>query len=103
MLPAIFLLTIVIALAIFLSGRKSKPYPPGSMKTEPYACGEKVTPEEVHVDLNRFLVFAVYFLIFDLLAFTIATSFFDLGLAPVIYSLVVLMSITMLAFMRRRG
>ncbi len=57
--------------------------------------------EELHVDLERFLVFAVYFLIFDVLAFTMATSFFTLGLAPIAYSLIVLGAVVMLIASKR--
>lgn len=57
--------------------------------------------QELRVDLERFLVFAVYFLIFDVLVFTMATSFFNLGLAPATYSLIVLAAVAMLIISRR--
>ncbi|MCD6504720.1 NADH-quinone oxidoreductase subunit A, partial [Candidatus Bathyarchaeota archaeon] len=44
-------------------------------KSAPYACGEDLPAEELKVNLERFFVFAVYFLIFDVLAFILATSF----------------------------
>ena len=54
------------------------------------------------MDLERFLVFAVYFLIFDVLAFVVATSSYATGLAPIVYSLVVLTAAAMLIFSRRK-
>jgi NADH:ubiquinone oxidoreductase subunit 3 (subunit A) len=102
LLPAIFGISILIALVIYFAGRHSKSFPEGSMKTAPYACGENMPAQEMRVDLNRFLIFAVYFLIFDVLAFTMATSYDNLGVMPVVYSLVLLMSVAMLVFTRRR-
>jgi NADH:ubiquinone oxidoreductase subunit 3 (subunit A) len=103
LLPIIFGISLAIASAIYLvSGRISaRGGSPNTGKTAPYACGEDLPAEEVKVDLERFLVFAVYFLVFDVLAFVIATSFFSVGLVPIAYSLVVLMAVGMLVLSRR--
>lgn len=103
LLPVIFSVSLILALVIYFAGRHAKAYPEGSVKGEPYACGEIMPAQESRVDMERFLIFAVYFLIFDVLAFTMATSFYNLGLAPVLYSLVVLTSVAMLIFMRRNA
>jgi NADH:ubiquinone oxidoreductase subunit 3 (subunit A) len=70
-------------------------------KTAPYACGEDLPAEELKFDMDRFFIFAVYFLIFDVFAFILATSFNSLGLIPVAYTLVVLMAVLMLLAVRR--
>jgi hypothetical protein len=56
---------------------------------------------ELTVDLERLLIFAVYFLIFGVLGFVLATSFTTIGLIPTAYSLVVLMAVSMLILLRR--
>jgi NADH:ubiquinone oxidoreductase subunit 3 (subunit A) len=103
LLPAAFGVSLVLALAIYwIGGRIGAKGDLGKTgKTEPYACGEELPVQDLRVDLERFLVFAVYFLIFDVLAFVLATSFYALGVAPITYSLVVLVAVAMLVFSRR--
>jgi len=111
LLPAIFGVAIVAGLVIYWLGGRISPKNVVSTvgKTAPYACGEDLPAEEMKVDLERFLVFAVYFLIFDVFAFLIATSFYTSGLTsffttgfiPVFYSLIVLVSVAMLILSRR--
>jgi len=102
-LPIIFTLSIVIVLLIYWFGGKTAAK--GSLKTThgkkaTYACGEDFPVEEVRVDLERFFVFAVYFLIFDVLAFILATSFYTTGLIPIVYSLIVLAAVATLLLVR---
>jgi len=105
LLPAIFGVAIVVGLMIYWVGGKISPKNVVSTvgKTAPYACGEDLPAEEMKVDLERFLVFAVYFLIFDVFAFLIATTLYTTGFVPVavVYSLVVLISVAMLVISRR--
>ena len=103
LLPAIFGVALFAALVIYwLGGRISPKNVAQSVgKTAPYACGEDMPAEEMKVDLERFLVFAVYFLIFDVFAFLMATSFYATGFVPVVYSLIVLISVAMLILSRR--
>jgi NADH:ubiquinone oxidoreductase subunit 3 (subunit A) len=98
LLPAIFGVALVAALVIYwLGGRISPKNAVQTVgKTAPYACGEDMPAEEMKVDLERFLVFAVYFLIFDVFAFLVVTSFYTGGFVPVFYSLIVLISVAML-------
>ncbi len=102
-LPLVFGVSLVIAIVIYVIGGKISPKGKDSVgKTAPYSCGEEAPIGEVKMDLERFLTFAVYFLIFDVLAFVTVTSFYSLGLIPVAYSLVVLMAVAMLVFARKR-
>jgi len=105
LLPAIFGVAIVAGLMIYWVGGKISPKQVASTagKTAPYACGEDLPAEEMKVDLERFLVFAVYFLIFDVFAFIIATSLYTTVFVPVaaVYSLIVLVSVAMLVISRR--
>jgi NADH:ubiquinone oxidoreductase subunit 3 (subunit A) len=102
LLPAVFSVALVVALMLYWLGGRISPRNLSQTvgKTAPYACGEDMPAEEMKVDLERFLVFAVYFLIFDIFAFFIATSY-AIGVVPVVFSLIVLMSIGMLILSRR--
>jgi NADH:ubiquinone oxidoreductase subunit 3 (subunit A) len=103
LLPIVFGVSLLVAIVIYIVGRKIAPKGQNiAGKTAPYACGEDITVKEVKVDLERFLTFAVYFLIFDVLAFVTVTSFYNMGMMPIIYSLVVLMAVAMLIFARRK-
>ena len=103
LLPIVFGVSLLVAIVIYLVGQQISPRGQNvAGKTAPYACGEEITVKEVKVDLERFLTFAVYFLIFDVLAFVMVTSFYNIGIMPIIYSLVVLMAVAMLIFSRRK-
>ena len=103
-LPLVFGVSLLAALIIYMIGgkisAKGSQNAPG--KTAPYACGEDTPLEEVKIGLERFLTFAVYFLIFDIFAFVTVTSFYTTGLMPIAYSLIVLMAVAMLIFSKRR-
>jgi NADH:ubiquinone oxidoreductase subunit 3 (subunit A) len=101
-LPLVFGVAIAVAFLLYwVGGRISMKSPPNPGKTAPYACGEDLPVEESKIDLEKFLIFAVYFLIFDVLAFVISTSFYGAGLAPVAYSLIISMAVVMLILSRR--
>ena len=102
-LPVVFGVSLLFALVIFLIGKRIAPKGQNVKdKTAPYACGENITVGEVKVDLERFLTFAVYFLIFDVVAFVMVTSFYNLGVIPVIYLLVVSVAFATLVFSRKK-
>ena len=102
-LPLVFGISLLVAFMIYLVGGKISPKSMNSPgKNAPYACGENEALPEVKVGLERFLSFAVYFLIFDIFAFVMVTAFYTLGLMPMIYALVVLMAVAMLVVGKRR-
>lgn len=102
-LIAVFALSLTIVLLIFWVGGRAtlKGGTKTAGKTEPYACGEEMPAEESRVDLEKFLIFAVNFLIFDILAFILATSFYTTGLMPVAYISIVLVAVAVLMYSRR--
>ncbi len=65
-------------------------------KVAPYASGEDLPAHKFQVDVEGFLVYAVYFLIFDILAFILATSFSTPSYFPTLYALIVLMAVVIL-------
>ena len=103
-LPFIFFLSIVVGLILYFvgwmigaKGEKTEG------KVAPYACGEDLLPLKLQVNVERFLIYAVYFLVFDILAFILATSLNTPGPFPVIYALIVLMAVVILLPLLRRG
>jgi NADH:ubiquinone oxidoreductase subunit 3 (subunit A) len=102
-LPFIFLLSLLIALILYLVGKKVGAKGKQSTdKVVPYTGGEDLPARKLQVDVERFLIYAVYFLIFDILAFTLATSLNTPGLFQALYAIIVLMAVAiLLPFWRR--
>ena len=100
-----FVSSLLIALIIYWIGGKmfAKPKRISKEKGISYACGEN-PPEvrEVRINLERFFLFTVYFLIFDVFAFMIAISRFASWIYPVVYSIIVLLAVSVLLIARRR-
>ncbi|MGE5555705.1 MAG: NADH-quinone oxidoreductase subunit A [Methanocella sp.] len=96
-LPLVFGVSLAAAVIIYrVGGRISAKGNQSEGKTAAYSCGEQGPTKDVKMDLERFLTYAVYFLIFDILAFVTMTSFYASGFLPVIYSLIVLTAVGML-------
>jgi NADH:ubiquinone oxidoreductase subunit 3 (subunit A) len=102
-LPLVFGVSLVAALIIYrIGGRISPKSNQTKEKNASYSCGEQAPVKEAKLDVERFLTFAVYFLIFDVLAFVTMTSFYAADFLPVVYSLIVLIAVGMLVFARKR-
>lgn len=103
-LPFIFFISLLVGLTLYWVGGRIGAKGEKSMdKLAPYACGEDLPPLKPQVDVERFLIYAVYFLIFDILAFILATSLSTPGLFPTIYATIVMMAIIILLPLWRRG
>jgi len=94
LLFVIFILSFTLGLAIYVFGGRFSAKGGGEKgaKSVPYACGEN-PPEETRINLERFFVFTVFFLIFDVFAFIIAVSSSAYWIFPLFYSLITLMAI----------
>jgi NADH:ubiquinone oxidoreductase subunit 3 (subunit A) len=102
-LPIVFAISLLSALVIYwIGGRLAPQSVAGAAKKAPYNCGEQGSVKEAKLNLERFLTFAVYFLIFDVLAFVTMTSFYATDYLPVMYSLIVLTAVGMLVFARKK-
>jgi len=103
-LPFIFVISILAGFVIYLIGWIVAAKGEKTVgKVAPYACGEELPPRKFQVDVEEFLIYAVYFLIFDIFAFTLATSLSTPGFFPAVYAIIVLMAVMILAPLRRRG
>ncbi|NLF89282.1 NAD(P)H-quinone oxidoreductase subunit 3 [Candidatus Bathyarchaeota archaeon] len=103
-LPIVFGVSLAVALIIYwIGGRLAPKSIQGTDKNAPYSCGEHGPVKEAKLNSERFLTYAVYFLIFDVFAFAAMTSFYAGGFLPVIYALVVLTAVGMLIFARKNS
>jgi NADH:ubiquinone oxidoreductase subunit 3 (subunit A) len=101
-LPIVFAIALIVTLLIYYAGGRLAPKSSQSIgKNAAYNCGEAGSPKEAKLDLERFLTYAIYFLIFDVVAFVTMTSYYATDYLPVVYSLVVLASVGMLVFARK--
>ena len=102
-LPFIFVVSILMGLIIYFIGWKvAAKGEKTAGKVAPYACGEELPPRKFQVDVEEFFIYAVYFLIFDIFAFTLVTSLSTPGYFPTVYALIVLMAVAILAPLWRR-
>lgn len=68
-------LALAVALFIMAIGNEVGAKSPDTFgKLAPYACGEPVPATKVRMNVENFFVYAVYFMIFDVLGFVLATT-----------------------------
>jgi len=96
-LPVVFLTALVASLIFYWVGGRIAPRGKKTpAKLAPYACGEEYPSEKLQLNVQRFFIYAVYFMIFDILAFILATSFTNPGLMPALYALINLSAVVLL-------
>jgi len=102
-LPFAFVVALLLAAFLYWCGGKiSAKGKPSEGKFASYACGEDLPAEKLQVNLQTFFVYAVYFMIFDILAFMLATSLMTPGVLPAAFALILLLAIVMLMPLTRR-
>ena len=102
--PFVFFLSLMVGLILYwFGGRIGAKGEKSREKVSPYVCGEDLPPHKLQVDAERFLIYAVYFLIFDILVFILATSLSTPGYFPAIYAFIVLLAIIVLRPLWQRG
>ncbi len=99
-LAIIIFVSIAIAFLLLAIGNDIAPKSadtPG--KLAPYACGEDVTPSKIRVNIEQFFIYAVYFMIFDVLGFVLVTTLAQPNniLIPLAYAAASLVSISILS------
>ena len=97
----VFIASLIVALLIFwVGGRISPKGKKTAGKLAPYACGEDVPAVKLQVNVERYFIYAVYFLIFDALAFLFALSFSTPGFYPILFSIIILLAIAVVRPLR---
>jgi NADH:ubiquinone oxidoreductase subunit 3 (subunit A) len=61
-----------------------------------YASGEEPPHDAPQINLERFVIYVIYFYIFDILAFLVVTSFEQTGGATIMYASIILTAILFL-------
>ena len=91
----VFVIALLLTMVIYwLGGKYSAKGRKSEGKLSPYSCGEDLPYEgEFRVNLERFFIYAVYFLVFDVVAFTLVVSFKISPVQAVIYALITLISV----------
>ncbi len=76
-------LVLLAVLLLYWLGKRMAPHNPSKEKLKSYACGEDIEGGQQQFYPNAF-IFAIYFTIFDILAFIIATAMviINQGFAP---------------------
>ena len=72
-------------------------------KLAPYACGEDMPGRKFQMELERFFLYVTYFMIFDISAFLLALSFAGRGIYPILFSIIIALSIFTITPLIRRG
>ena len=93
-IPFIFTLSLLIGLIFYWIGARIAPKgtkTPG--KLAPYACGEDFPPVRLQVNMERFFLYTIFFMVFDILAVVLATSLARPGILPALYALIVFASV----------
>ncbi|MFX1520621.1 MAG: NADH-quinone oxidoreductase subunit A [Promethearchaeota archaeon] len=102
--PVLFVISLVIVLIIVAFSRSIAPPNRENVdRNKAYACGEDMPCEQGQFYVHIF-EYAVFFLIFDIVAFILATAAFNMGLLagnlaailPVVYILIVVFTIMVL-------
>ncbi|MGD8565675.1 MAG: NADH-quinone oxidoreductase subunit A [Candidatus Bathyarchaeota archaeon] len=101
-LPFVIIVTIAIAVIIYVLGSRIATKGKISYgKTASYTCGEELSPQEFKMNVEEFFIYAVYFLVFDVLIFVLAMSFAAPGMLVAIYTVIVLIAVTVLTYLVR--
>jgi len=95
--PFIILLSVIVGVAIYwIGGRLKAKGDTSPGKEEAYACGEDIPAVKTQTNIQSFFIYAFYFMIFDILAFVLATSFGTAGIYATLYTGIVLLAIIVL-------
>jgi len=95
-LPFIFLLALLVSTLLYCVGslisqkvKKTR----RSSKFDPYACGESLPAEKLQINIERFLLYIMLFMIFDITAFLLSISFNASSICPIIFIAIIASSL----------
>jgi NADH:ubiquinone oxidoreductase subunit 3 (subunit A) len=96
-LPIVFIISLLVTLLLYWYGGRISPKVKSTVdKLAPYACGEEYPAQKLQVNVERFFIYAVFFLVFDILAFMLATSLGSPGIMPALYAGITLIAVIFL-------
>ncbi len=89
----VFVLSVLLGVVLYVIGSIIAPKAKKTAgKLAPYACGEDLPAEKLQVNAEEFFIYATYFLIFDVVAFMLATSLGKPGFFPILFIAIILVS-----------
>jgi NADH:ubiquinone oxidoreductase subunit 3 (subunit A) len=96
--PTIVIVSFLVVIIIYwLGSRISKTTSEKLVESKIlYASGEEPPHDAPHINLERFVIYVIYFYIFDILAFIVVTSFEQTGGATIMYTGIILTAILFL-------
>ena len=91
-----FVIILLLVLLMYWIGKRLAPNNPTKEKATTYACGEDfpAIKAQFHTKLIRY---AVYFTVFDIIAFILATSLASFGVCAFIYVLIAFIAIVVIS------
>ena len=92
-----FVVTTLVVLVLFWVGCKigaKGMKTPG--KLAHYTGGENLPAVEIQVNVERFFLYALFFMIFDAFAFLVALSFAQPGVYPVLFTIITFLAIVVM-------
>ena len=94
LLGVVFFSALLVSCLLYFIGLKSAPkiQETGDMlnKFAPYACGEDMPAKKFQVNIERFFLYGIFFMIFDSSVFFLALSFGISSIYPIIFNLIIL-------------
>jgi NADH:ubiquinone oxidoreductase subunit 3 (subunit A) len=90
----VFAVTTLVVLVLFWVGGKigtKGTKTPGKLAR--YTGGENLPATKVQVNVERFYIYALFFMIFDAFAFLVALSFAQPGVYPVLFTIITFLAI----------
>ena len=104
-LLALVVTSVVVVLLFWIGGKIGAKGTKTPGKLAPYTGGENLLDVELQVDVERFFMYALFFLIFDAFAFLLTLSFAQPGIYPVIFIAITLLAVIIMIPLRgpRRG
>ncbi|MFQ6081022.1 MAG: NADH-quinone oxidoreductase subunit A [Candidatus Bathyarchaeia archaeon] len=97
-IPFIFVLSIVLSAVLYLIGGLISPKVKKiAGKFTSYACGEDLPAIKLQVNAEDFFIYTTYFLIFDVLAFMLATTLGKPGFFPILFIIIAFIASLMLS------
>jgi NADH:ubiquinone oxidoreductase subunit 3 (subunit A) len=88
-------ITLVVLVLFWVGGRIGAKGRKTPDKLARYTGGEKLPTVKVQVNVERFFLYALFFMIFDAFAFLVALSFAQLGVYPILFTIITFLAIIM--------
>lgn len=104
-IPFIFILSLAFSVLLFLIGSVVSPKVKKTIgKLSSYACGENLPTGKSQVNVRSFFLYVTFFMVFDISAFILATSFGNPGFYPLLFcAIIVLVVVSLLSVWREES